>query len=113
MEMMLNDGEYVSDGRGGFVRVSGDEEKLQRALFLLTARRGGFLPEPDVGSRLYTLPGIKRSERLSAARQFAAEALYGEDVSVENVSVTEDGGEVYIHISLASGDAETSADIAV
>ena len=111
--MMLKDGEYAADGYGGFVRVSGAEEKLQRALFLLTARRGGFAPEPDIGSRLYTLPGIRRSERESAARQFAAEALYGEDVSVRSVSVTEDGGEVYVHIELESEDSVSAADIAV
>ena len=59
MELKLRDGDYVPDGAGGFVRCAGAEGVLQRALFLLTCRRGAFALLPDVGSRLYTLAGEK------------------------------------------------------
>ena len=46
MERKLAGGDYVPDGVGGFVGLSGGEEVLARVLFRLTARRGGlpFLP---------------------------------------------------------------------
>ena len=40
MELMLRDGDYVADGRGGVKRTEGGEEVLQRVLFQLGARRG-------------------------------------------------------------------------
>ena len=47
MELLIKNRDYVPDGTGGFVRVSGKEELLQRVLFQLSARRGGFAPLPD------------------------------------------------------------------
>ena len=41
MELLLREGEYVADGRGGVVRLEGEEALLGRVLFRLTARRGG------------------------------------------------------------------------
>ena len=40
MELLIKNRDYVPDGTGGFVRVSGKEELLQRVLFQLSARRG-------------------------------------------------------------------------
>ena len=48
MELLIKNRDYVPDGTGGFVRVSGKEELLQRVLFQLSARRGGFAPLPEV-----------------------------------------------------------------
>ncbi len=111
MEMKLRDGEYVPDGNGGFERAEEHEELLERALFLLSARRGGFAPMPDVGSRLYTLTKLKRSEREMAAKQFAAEALYGLDLGIGDVSVSETGDGLNVRFRLYSGDNDAYADI--
>lgn len=78
MELKLQNGAYLMNAAGGFQTVSGNEELVQRALMRLTARRGGFYPLPDYGSRLYTLCRMKPSERSAAARQFAVEALASE-----------------------------------
>ena len=40
MELQLKNGDYVPDGRGGAVRLTGDAALLQRVLFRLSARRG-------------------------------------------------------------------------
>lgn len=74
----LRDGDYVPDGAGGFVQAAGAEEILERALFLLTARRGSFPLLPEVGSRLYLLPREKASARQALGASYAAEALAGE-----------------------------------
>lgn len=92
VELWLRAGDYVPDGRGGLVRLEGGEAVLQRVLFRLCARRGGFPLLPEMGSGLYRLGSEPRISRLSAARQYVAEALRSEDVSVEDVSLREAGG---------------------
>ena len=94
MELRLKNGDYVPDGVGGLQRVEGREELLQRVLFKLTARRGKFPFQEDLGSRLWQLGRLSASQRQSAAAQYVAEALEGErDLSVEAVELmpTENG----------------------
>ena len=88
MELKIRNGDYVPDGVCGLQRVSGTEELLQRVLFLLTARRGGFALLPTLGSRLYLLEREKPGNRQAAAKKYVAEALSGEaGVTVEDVSL--------------------------
>ncbi len=80
---ILRDGDYCPDGMGGFRQAVGAEEVLERVLFQLTARRGGFPLLPQVGSRLYLLPRAKPSARQALAAAYVAEALDGwEDLTV-------------------------------
>ena len=62
MELKLHNGDYVRKTWGNFDTVSGVEEKLQRILFKLQTRRGGFAPMPELGSRLYLLSNEKRRD---------------------------------------------------
>lgn len=89
MELKLEQGAYVPSG-GGLASVSGGEEIAQRVVMRLTARRGGFAPLPDYGSRLYLLPRTALpSEWKTEAMQSVAEALSEEpDVTVTDVEVT-------------------------
>ena len=92
MELKIKDRDYAPDGMGGLQRVSGKEELLQRVLFRLTARRGGFVLAPTLGSRLHLLGREKPGNRLAAAKKYVAEALDGEvGVTVEDVSLVRDG----------------------
>jgi len=91
MELILHEGEYLPDKRGGFQQATGDEALLQRALFRLTARRGAFPLLPELGSRLHLLGREKPANRLSAAYQYAVEALEAErELTVEAVELTEE-----------------------
>lgn len=99
MELCLKNGDYVTDGKGGLTRVEGGEELLQRVLFRLTARRGGFPLLPELGSRLYELPRHKSGEWEMLARQYVSESLSGEnELAVTDVTVTpaEKGAEVAV-----------------
>ncbi len=89
MELMMKNGDYVPDGAGALRRVSGDEALLSRVLFKLSVRRGSFPFCPELGSELYRLGREKKSARELSARQFVAAALADENVSVEDVRVTE------------------------
>ena len=74
MELLLKDGDYVSDGAGGQVRLEGEEALLQRVLFRLTARRGGFPLMPELGSRLYALEGVENCRLSAPAADLAADS---------------------------------------
>ena len=87
MELELRNGDYIADGVGGLRRVRGREALLQRALFRLTARRGAFPFWESLGSRLWTLGRVPAAERRAAARQYVAEALAEEPVTVEDVTL--------------------------
>lgn len=90
MELMLRDGDYVPDGKGGVCRVEGGKALLQRVLWKLSIRRGSFPFLPELGSRLYTLGREKPSVRPALARQYVAEALADEpDLEVTGVALTQ------------------------
>ena len=88
MELKLENGRDGAARYQGLKRVGGLEEIRQRVCMKLCAKKGGFLPFPEFGSRLYTLSGVKPSHRENAAKQFVAEALSGEtELTLESVSV--------------------------
>ena len=87
MELELRNGDYIADGVGGLRRVGGREALLQRVLFRLTARRGAFPFRETLGSRLWQLGRVPAPERRAAARQYVAEALAEEPVTVEDVEL--------------------------
>ena len=89
MELKFKNGDYVPDGKGGYVTVHGTEQLLQRALMKLMARRGAFPFLENFGSRLWQLGQVEPAGRRAAAIQYAAEALEGEDVSVRDVMIAD------------------------
>jgi phage gp46-like protein len=89
MELELKNGDYVADGVGGLRRLQGREALLQRVLFRLTAKKGSFPFWEGLGSRLWTLGRVPAPERQSAARQYVAEALSAEPVTVEDVTLAQ------------------------
>ena len=109
MELLIRNRDYVPDGTGGFVRVSGKEELLQRVLFQLSARRGGFAPLPEVGSGLYRLGREKPKNRAAAAKKYVAEAL---EVSLEQrgelmdvtVALRYEGEDLALTVSMGGAD---------
>lgn len=114
MEPRLKNGDYTPDGLGGVVRCEGAEALLERVLFRLTARRGGLSFLPRLGSRLYLLSREPAAQRLSAARQYAAEALAEEPVRVTDVELAALGdGQVQLTVWLDYQGTELSVSMAV
>lgn len=115
MELLLKDGDYQPDGKGGFRTVDGAGAVLQRVLFLLAVKRGSFPFLPEMGSRLGELTREKPSARLSLARQYAAEALRGlEGVEVTGAELADGGdGKLNVKIQLIWNGTELSAEVRV
>jgi len=101
MELLLKDGDYIPDGRGGLCRATGREELLQRVLWKLTARRGGFPFLPELGSRLYMLPRKKASDWQGLAEEYVAQALADEtELRIDGVEVTGEAESLSITVAL-------------
>lgn len=113
MELMIRNGDYVPDGKGGFRRAMGAEELLQRVLFRLTVRRGSFPFLPELGSEFYKLGGEKPSGWESLARQYAVQALRDEDVAVTGVAVTPagDGAEVTVWLDYRGEELSVTMEV--
>lgn len=104
MELLLKNGDYVPDGKGGFLRAEGKSALLQRVLWKLTARKGGFPLLPGLGSELYTLMREKPSAWEGLARQYIAGALAEEEgLTVRDVALTETGGRLELTVFLDRG----------
>ena len=89
MELKIKDRDYVADGAGGLVRVSGWDELLERVLFKLSVRRGSFALAPELGSKL------------TAAKQYVAEALADEEgLSVTGMELAEKNGFLELRVLL-------------
>lgn len=114
MENLLRNGDYVPNGFGGFVRLQGDEAVLQRALFKMNVRRGSFPFLPRLGSRLWELGREKPESRNAAARQFAAEALSGMGLQVQDASVTMAGdNQARVEVYLKKADETVSLEVTI
>lgn len=114
MELRIHDGDYIPDGLGGVVRCQGADALLERVLFRLTARRGGLPPLPRLGSRLYLLAREPAAQRPSAARQYVAEALAEEPVTVTDVTLSPEGGDrIRMRVALDYEGTELSVSLAV
>lgn len=114
LELMLQNGDYVSDGLGGVIRCGGADALLERVLFRLTARRGQFPFLPELGSRLYLLGRESAANRLSAARQYVAEALAPEEVTVSDLSLSpEEEGRVQVTVFLTYQGSDLTVTLTV
>lgn len=92
MELMVRDGDYVTDETGGLRRAEGSQELLQRVLWKLSIPRGSFPPLPELGSQLHLLGRCKSAQRESMARQYAAQALADEpELTVTGAELGESG----------------------
>lgn len=92
MELMVRDGDYVTDETGAFRRAEGSQELLQRVMWKLSIPRGSFPPLPELGSQLHQLGRCKPAQRESMAKQYAAQALADEpELTVTAAELETDG----------------------
>lgn len=94
MDLMIENGDYVPDGKGGLKVAEGAEAMLQRVLYRLSVPLGSFLPLPEFGSKLPFLSREKASSWEALASLYVRQALAEEsEVSLVGVEISpvEDG----------------------
>lgn len=111
--LILRDGDYVPDGKGGFRAATGAEEVLERILWKLTVKRGSFPFLPELGSDLALLPRASARERETLAEQYARQALADEEVTLRESSLRYEDGKAYLTLSMDWQGQELSATVEV
>lgn len=116
MDTKLTDRDQAVSPAGLPFAVTGREELLQRVLIRLSVPRGRFLPDPELGSRLYRMPRGTEEQMESYARFAIGEALFGLDwAELTDLQVrAEPGGErVYLDCAFRLDGEEKSLTLAV
>jgi hypothetical protein len=113
MALILREGDYVPNGKGGFQQGTGAEELLERVLWKLSVRRGSFPFLPTLGSELYLLGRAGAKERETLAGQYVAEALADEEVTVTSVSLAQEGDGATLTVKLEWQGEELTATVEV
>lgn len=111
MALILREGDYVPDGKGGFRTAEGGQELLERILWKLSVRRGSFPFLPELGSRLYLLGRAVPGQRAALARQYVAEALSDEMVELREVTMEEAGGAIQLTARMEWQGEELAATV--
>ena len=112
MALILREGDYVPDGKGGFRTAEGGQELLERILWKLSVRRGSFPFLPELGSRLYLLGRAAPGQRAALARQYVAEALAEEQgLTVTDVALIENSGAGILTVELRYRETALSVSL--
>lgn len=100
MDTQIKDGDFVLDGRGRPVVVTGLKEILQQIMIRLTVKKGSFVYNPNLGSDLYKLYQYS-SDLESQAFLMVHEAISDmEDVFLENVTITQDDNDSITNLNV-------------
>ncbi|SDN83000.1 hypothetical protein [Acetanaerobacterium elongatum] len=75
MDTLIQNGDFALDDRGFLKTVQATDELLQQALLRLTARKGAFALDKELGSELYKLRGGNRQRLNDVARGYVKQAL--------------------------------------
>jgi phage gp46-like protein len=75
LDTLLIDRDHYTAGCAQPVEIDGLDALMQQALIRLTARRGSFAPDPNLGSRLWQLPRGDNETLGARALPLAQEAL--------------------------------------
>lgn len=113
MSLRLRNGDYIPDGAGDFKKAEGTEALLEEAMFRLTARRGGFAPWPELGSRLYLLHREKPEARNGAARSYAQEALTDMGIQVTGAETKDSGEGILVTLELRVQGNERTMEVTI
>lgn len=101
MDTLIKNGDLFIDENGGLVKITDEEEKLQRALFVLSTEKGSFNFDRELGSKLSDLGEYDDEKINSAALEIVSDALVGiEGITVESASVEKSGTDYIIKLSI-------------
>lgn len=115
MDTAVSSGDFVCDSRKHPIELSGYEEILQRVLIRLGVKKGSFVYDKNLGSRLYTLKSTDKNIR-EKALSLVREALIDiREVIVDNVytTLTNDGENLELNIILSINEQEKEVVITV
>lgn len=108
LDTAISNGDFLCNSRGTPIELAGYEELLQRVLIRLTVKKGSFVYDKSLGSRLYTLKatdGKIKGRALALAREALIEVP---EVTVDDVKIalTNGGENLELTVILAVNNTE-------
>lgn len=115
MDTALSNGDFLCDTRKNLVELTGYDELLQRVLIRLGVKKGSFVYDKNLGSRLYTLKagdGNLNEKALSLVREALLDIP---EVLVESVhtTLTNNGENLVLAVSLAVNNTQKDVVITI
>lgn len=108
MDTAVSNGDFLCNSKGTPINLAGYEELLQRVLIRLTVKKGSFVYDKSLGSRLYTLKatdGNIKERALALVREALIEIP---EVAVNDVKIalTNDKESLELTVILAVNNTE-------
>lgn len=92
MDIKIKDGDMVLDSTGTPVEIEGNEEILQQIIMRITAQKGGFIYNKEMGTEAVTdVSGEKECKRLEAVLREAVADMEGVNIYLDSASQLVDG----------------------
>jgi len=117
MDTLLENMDHAKGPDGYPVTITGRRARVQRLLIRLSARRGSFAPDPELGSLLHKLPGaLAGPQRDQLALHYAQQALLPEGARVDKAKTRTLGGSpeaLAVSLKVSLGDESFPLEVSV
>ena len=111
MDILIKDGDMVLDKTGAPIYISGDDEILQQALFMIGTKKGAFIYNKEMGIQAVTSPCTQRAmKELESRLKEAVMKIEGVRLFLQDAEELIDG-RVKALITLSIGDKEIEAEV--
>ncbi len=111
--MKIKDGDILLDSTGGTVQITDTEEVIQQVLMCITAEKGGFIYNKDMGVQAVTdVSGEKECKSLEARLREAVAGVEGVNIYLESASQLVDG-KIFAEITVTYGEDTVSMEVII
>lgn len=87
MDTAVSNGDFLCNSKGTPINLGGYEELLQRVLIRLTVKKGSFVYDKSLGSRLYTLKATDGNIKERALALVREALIENPEVAVNDVKI--------------------------
>ena len=111
MDTAINNGDFLIDSRNRPFFVSDKEEILQQVLIRLTVKKGSFIYDPNLGSRLYEVKSFRgyiKNKVLSIVKEAVSPIA---KVVVDDIELINNGENINLKVLLSIKDKKREVEI--
>lgn len=111
MDTAINNGDFLLDSRNRPFLISNPEEILQQVLIRLTVKKGSFIYDNNLGSKLYTVKSLQgdiKSKVLSIVKEALAPIT---KVVVDDIDLKNSGENLNLKVFLSIKNKKREVEI--
>lgn len=111
MDTAINNGDFLIDSRNRPFLISDKEEILQQVLIRLTVKKGSFIYDPNLGSRLYEVNSFRgdiKNKVLSIVKEAVSPIA---KVVVDDIELINNGENINLKVFLSIKDKKREVEI--